>query len=228
MKTTVIHFGAAQRELPPRISPSLSLRTSITLVALPYLVASVGDGAVPLYLELAGKIVFNALSTSAHVFKGAVYKNVMINVRVSNHKLYVRAVHIIQRLCSATAMDAEEVLLRSIYATDDGDFVQSNRAFHLSHPSSTTTATTASSGDGGKGQAGEVEVDSDVVETHLEEIRKRRENRGSAVPLAVLLYLAERGGKAGGEKVKHVSVEEAEGMLDTMGGVRKALDVLMK
>lgn len=46
--------------------------------------------------ELSTKLVLNAVSTGAHVLKGKVYQNHMIDVQVTNSKLYRRASRLLQ------------------------------------------------------------------------------------------------------------------------------------
>lgn len=48
------------------------------------------------YWELSTKWCLNAISTGAHVLIGKVYMNYMIDLRVTNSKLYRRAIHILQ------------------------------------------------------------------------------------------------------------------------------------
>ncbi|KAI7805064.1 putative glucokinase regulatory protein, partial [Triplophysa rosa] len=69
--------------------------------------------------ELSTKCCLNALSTGAHVLKGKVYMNFMIDLRVTNSKLYRRAVNILQRFTGRSKPECESALLRAIYSTDD-------------------------------------------------------------------------------------------------------------
>lgn len=46
--------------------------------------------------ELSTKLVLNAVSTGAHVLKGKIYQNYMIDVQVTNSKLYRRATRLLQ------------------------------------------------------------------------------------------------------------------------------------
>jgi N-acetylmuramic acid 6-phosphate (MurNAc-6-P) etherase len=66
--------------------------------------------------EACCKWVFNFVSTCAHVLKGVVYKNRMINLCVSNQKLYLRAVNIVSTVAQVPAQDAETALLEAIYS----------------------------------------------------------------------------------------------------------------
>lgn len=138
----------------------------------------------------------------------------------------MRAVTIIRRLCGASIADAEQCLLRSIYETNDLSFVDRERAFPK-----------ALGEEEGEGEAA-VHPDSDVIERHLAAVRERAE-RGSAVPLAVLLFLSERAKASRSEREEGrerererertpiVTVEEAEGVLRERGGIKQALQALL-
>lgn len=47
------------------------------------------------YAEIALKRVVNIVTTGAHIIKGSVYHNMMVDLTVSNNKLYTRAIGII-------------------------------------------------------------------------------------------------------------------------------------
>ena len=68
--------------------------------------------------EMALKIIINSISTGAHVLIGKVYENLMIDVRVSNIKLYKRAINIIARITGITLEKSEQCLLKSIYSNE--------------------------------------------------------------------------------------------------------------
>jgi hypothetical protein len=70
--------------------------------------------------EFYTKLSINAISTGAHVLIGKTYSNIMIDVRVSNIKLYHRAINILSRLSNAQKERnaCEQSLLRAIYETD--------------------------------------------------------------------------------------------------------------
>ncbi|MEE6519412.1 hypothetical protein FKM82_031217 [Ascaphus truei] len=46
--------------------------------------------------ELSTKWILNTVSSGAHVLKGKVYKNYMVDFRISNSKLFQRAVSVLQ------------------------------------------------------------------------------------------------------------------------------------
>ncbi|RXM33478.1 Glucokinase regulatory protein [Acipenser ruthenus] len=69
--------------------------------------------------ELSTKWILNAISTGGHILKGKIYFNHMIDLKVSNSKLFRRAVAILQRFTSRSPIICQEALLKSIYETDD-------------------------------------------------------------------------------------------------------------
>ena len=68
--------------------------------------------------QLALKLVLNALTTGAHILNGKVYGNRMIDLRISNNKLFHRTVGIITDLTGADTATAIQSLIRSVYKTD--------------------------------------------------------------------------------------------------------------
>ncbi|KAL3869711.1 hypothetical protein ACJMK2_042362 [Sinanodonta woodiana] len=70
------------------------------------------------HLEIATKWVLNAVTTGAHVLKGKVFQNIMVDLKVSNNKLFHRAVGIIEGLGKTSKELARMFLLRSIYHTE--------------------------------------------------------------------------------------------------------------
>lgn len=68
--------------------------------------------------ELALKLACNAITTLAHVQRGAVFGNRMIDVRVSNAKLLTRAVGIIAEVSQVPRALAATALLRAIHDND--------------------------------------------------------------------------------------------------------------
>ncbi|XP_071487786.1 glucokinase regulatory protein-like [Diadema antillarum] len=71
--------------------------------------------------EFSLKSVLNSISTGAHIAKGKVLKNLMVDLRLSNSKLFERGVSIVasfvQRPNKGT--EARNAVLRSIYRTND-------------------------------------------------------------------------------------------------------------
>ncbi|XP_036448725.1 glucokinase regulatory protein isoform X2 [Colossoma macropomum] len=69
--------------------------------------------------ELSTKLCLNAISTGAHILKGKVYRNYMIDLRVTNSKLFRRAIRMLQRFTNSTQTQCETALLRSIYDVEE-------------------------------------------------------------------------------------------------------------
>jgi len=87
------------------------------LVHVPEVPPTIVPGA-PIFEEYATKLVLNALTTGAHILAGKVYQNRMVDLRISNNKLYHRTIGIIQHITGVSADRARRCLLRSIYRTD--------------------------------------------------------------------------------------------------------------
>ncbi|XP_044044434.1 glucokinase regulatory protein isoform X3 [Siniperca chuatsi] len=68
--------------------------------------------------ELSTKLLLNAVSTGAHILKGKIYQNHMIDVRVTNSKLYCRATRLLQKLSGCPESQCEEALLKAVYGVD--------------------------------------------------------------------------------------------------------------
>lgn len=87
-------------------------------VALPALVLG-ADAAAPSWPgELALKLVLNAVTVGAHVRKGTIYTNRMINLMLTNAKLFHRAIGIVSDVTGALHEQAARSVLRAIYAKD--------------------------------------------------------------------------------------------------------------
>ncbi|XP_036947386.1 glucokinase regulatory protein isoform X1 [Acanthopagrus latus] len=69
--------------------------------------------------ELSTKLLLNAVSTGAHVLKGKIYQNHMIDVQVTNSKLYGRATRLLRKLSGCPEPQCEEALLKAIYRVDE-------------------------------------------------------------------------------------------------------------
>ncbi|MGI8907856.1 MAG: hypothetical protein ACR2IE_15350 [Candidatus Sumerlaeaceae bacterium] len=70
-------------------------------------------------IQLAYKLVLNALTTGAHLLAGKVYGNRMVDLRISNNKLFHRTVGIIGDLMQVDENVAAQALLKSTYQTDE-------------------------------------------------------------------------------------------------------------
>jgi len=59
--------------------------------------------------ELSTKLLLNAVSTGAHVLKGKIYQNHMVDVQVTNSKLYRRATRLLQVWNTNTPFDSWDI-----------------------------------------------------------------------------------------------------------------------
>ena len=69
-------------------------------------------------MEISIKWILNAISTGAHVLKGKVVRNFMIDLKVCNNKLFHRAVSIISKFARVDQERSWLALLQAIYRTD--------------------------------------------------------------------------------------------------------------
>jgi hypothetical protein len=74
---------------------------------------------VPALGLLALKLALNALTTGAFVARGVVVGNVMANMMLTNHKLFLRALRIVDALAGCGAAGAHRAVLRAVYGADD-------------------------------------------------------------------------------------------------------------
>jgi hypothetical protein len=83
--------------------------------------APLGDGGLgaPALGLLALKLALNALTTGAHAARGAVVGNLMVNMMLTNHKLFLRALGTVDALARCGAAAARRAVLRAAYALDD-------------------------------------------------------------------------------------------------------------
>eukprot|EP01114_Cavostelium_apophysatum_P008240 TRINITY_DN2059_c0_g2_i1.p3 TRINITY_DN2059_c0_g2~~TRINITY_DN2059_c0_g2_i1.p3 ORF type:complete len:219 (-),score=88.94 TRINITY_DN2059_c0_g2_i1:1123-1779(-) len=69
--------------------------------------------------EFAAKLIFNAITTGSCVQNGRVFRNVMINLGVSNNKLFFRSIGIVQKLIGVSEEVARTSLLKAIYGVEN-------------------------------------------------------------------------------------------------------------
>eukprot|EP00730_Choanoeca_flexa_P000104 TRINITY_DN10045_c0_g1_i2.p1 TRINITY_DN10045_c0_g1~~TRINITY_DN10045_c0_g1_i2.p1 ORF type:complete len:595 (+),score=84.81 TRINITY_DN10045_c0_g1_i2:158-1786(+) len=73
----------------------------------------------PIFAMFALKLLLNIVTTGANTIRGTVYGNTMINVTVSNNKLFYRAAEIVGDLAQCSADKGQEALLKAICRTDE-------------------------------------------------------------------------------------------------------------
>ena len=86
------------------------------LMAVPSQQQELGHVLNPLWgPEMALKLALNAMSTHAFIRDGKIWRNRMIDVQISNSKLFHRAVGIIQHIVKVEKTKATQALLQAIY-----------------------------------------------------------------------------------------------------------------
>jgi len=73
------------------------------------------------FAEILLKLTLNTISTGAHILNGKVFQNIMIDVRVSNIKLFYRASEIIKTLAKVNDEKAQICLINSIHQIADNN-----------------------------------------------------------------------------------------------------------
>jgi N-acetylmuramic acid 6-phosphate (MurNAc-6-P) etherase len=76
--------------------------------------------------QFALKIVLNLISSGTFILRGMVFENRMINLRVSNRKLYDRAIGIVEHVAKTDKKTAEQLLLHSIWKHESTGDVESS------------------------------------------------------------------------------------------------------
>jgi N-acetylmuramic acid 6-phosphate (MurNAc-6-P) etherase len=144
---------------------------------------------VPQHLaELVLKLVLNATTTGAHIRKGTIYRNRMINLCLTNAKLFHRAVGIAGDVAGCAPEAARRSVLRAIYRVDDDARVAELDALPvLSHVSASSSQinivplaillaadeAAAAAGGKGKGTGGTLRVAEAVAALEAEPVIRR-------------------------------------------------------
>ncbi|MFH0794616.1 MAG: hypothetical protein V2A74_11355 [bacterium] len=101
-------------------------KKSNTLVVTPHLEIHSLIPGVPSYAEFSTKLILNALTTGAHILAGKVYSNRMIDLRLSNSKLYYRILGILRILMGVDEPTADKCVRKSLFDTDSLTEAQSS------------------------------------------------------------------------------------------------------
>lgn len=72
----------------------------------------------PILLEFSVKLVLNALSTGGHTIKGKVWKNRMIDLSLSNNKLFFRGIDLVSNIMNVTKEISRACILKAIYGRE--------------------------------------------------------------------------------------------------------------
>ena len=77
--------------------------------------------APPSLGQYALKLAINAITTGAHIARGAIVSNRMVAVAITNQKLFHRAVRLIGDVTGISPQGAERSILRAIYTHNEDD-----------------------------------------------------------------------------------------------------------
>ncbi|KAL4623926.1 glucokinase regulatory protein [Arapaima gigas] len=69
--------------------------------------------------ELSTKWILNAISTGGHILKGKIFCNYMLDLKVTNSKLFKRAINILQKFTGCLQTVCKRALLQAIYDTEE-------------------------------------------------------------------------------------------------------------
>ena len=200
--------------------PSLSLRLeadSAAALAAPAGGGSGGGGgggAAPAFLgQLALKLLLNATTTGAHIRTGTIYRNRMVQVMLTNTKLFHRAVGIVADVAGVSRALAERCVVRAIYGVDEEDEAP------------------GAAGAAGGGGAAALQLSSllDAATTPVSAHVKAASTRKGVVPLAIMLAVdgardrLREGAAAAAAAPAGMTVAQAAALLADEPVVRKAI-----
>ncbi|KYQ91073.1 hypothetical protein DLAC_07976 [Tieghemostelium lacteum] len=77
------------------------------------------DNLSTVYQELSLKLILNSLTTGGFVFYGKVYSNRMIDLSLTNNKLFYRACGIVENIMKVSTEQSRIQMLRSIYSIEE-------------------------------------------------------------------------------------------------------------
>lgn len=73
----------------------------------------------PFFGQLALKWILNAITTGGHIFSGKIYRNRMIDLRISNNKLFYRTLGILNTILGIDRNTAKRCVISAIYRVDN-------------------------------------------------------------------------------------------------------------
>lgn len=92
--------------------PKTNIKEYISNIKIPYLGST---SNLLCFGEFSLKLILNMISTGSHILKGMVYGNRMINLRISNSKLYERSINIVSSIMNIDKEKSEQCILKAIY-----------------------------------------------------------------------------------------------------------------
>ncbi|MBA2286158.1 MAG: N-acetylmuramic acid 6-phosphate etherase [Ktedonobacteraceae bacterium] len=94
-------------------NPQSPLEKEVAIMIAPVVGPEVITGSTRLKAGTAQKMVLNMLSTGTMILLGKTFGNLMVDVQTTNHKLYQRALKIVQLATGLNRQQAEALLQRS-------------------------------------------------------------------------------------------------------------------
>lgn len=69
-------------------------------------------------IEYSLKLMLNSITTAAHIIDGKIYQNRMIDLRISNNKLFFRSIGILSKIAGVSEEVAREAIIKSLFESD--------------------------------------------------------------------------------------------------------------
>ncbi|MCD6384730.1 hypothetical protein J7M23_03035 [Candidatus Sumerlaeota bacterium] len=95
------------------------IRNLFDVVIMPELTYLAPIRGYPFFGQLALKLILNAITTGAHIFSGKIYQNRMIDLRISNNKLFYRTLGILNTILGIDRKTAKRCVISAIYHQDN-------------------------------------------------------------------------------------------------------------
>ncbi|XP_053565412.1 glucokinase regulatory protein isoform X2 [Bombina bombina] len=120
-KTSNIHaisHATAGQYLP---NPTKKIIPNIIGITWPILFLEYEGAFIQMFQrELSTKWILNTITSGAHVLRGKVYRNLMVDFKISNTKLFQRALSVLQRITGHSKQRCTDAVLQSIYREEFG------------------------------------------------------------------------------------------------------------
>jgi len=117
LPTLEVELGSRERYASTGGMPAY-LKAGVTFEQARWMVHHLNPGAPPSLGELALKLALNAITTGAHAARGTIYRNRMVNVMMTNVKLFHRAVGIVADVASVSTAEATVAVVRAVHGLD--------------------------------------------------------------------------------------------------------------
>jgi hypothetical protein len=120
-KLGMISVGTTGEAVAP--APLSSLCTGAVHLELPAVapaaIRSIAGRHGNFLAEIGVKLVLNAVTTGGHIMKGKIFGNRMVDLQVSNNKLFYRTIGIVAACSGGSDAAAHTAVLRALYGVDE-------------------------------------------------------------------------------------------------------------